>query len=103
MLTISDFPKEEYFCAPIWTALIRMIPLTNLVFTSARRRAVFDRLRDVNTEKSIKPPARRANQFSSSFATVSYSAGVIATSVLVRIADQGSDIAPCLTTAIAGR
>ena len=67
------------------------------------RRAVFDRLRDVNTEKSIKPPARRANQFSSSFATVSYSAGVIATSVLVRIADQGSDIAPCLTTAIAGR
>jgi len=89
MLTISDFPKEEYFCAPIWTALIRMIPLTNLVFTSARRRAVFDRLRDVNAEKSIKLLARRANQFSPSFATVPTALAPSPASVLVRIADQG--------------
>jgi hypothetical protein len=49
--TISDFPKGE---SQIWTAQISMIPLTKLAFMRTRLRAVFDRMRDVNSEKSIK-------------------------------------------------
>jgi hypothetical protein len=43
-----------------------MIPLTKLAFTRTRWRVVFDRMRDVNREKSIKPgcPHARINAVS---------------------------------------
>jgi hypothetical protein len=52
--TISDFPKEEYFSAQIWTTQISMIPLTKLAFTRTSFGAVFDRMRNVNPQESIK-------------------------------------------------
>jgi hypothetical protein len=63
---ISDFQKAECFCALIWTTQISMIPLTKLAFTRTRWRVVFDRMRDVNREKSIKPgcPHARINAVS---------------------------------------
>jgi hypothetical protein len=48
--TISDFPKEEYFGAQIWTTQISLIPLTKSASARTRLRAVFDRMRDVNSE-----------------------------------------------------
>jgi hypothetical protein len=54
MRTISDFPKGEYFGAQIWTTQITMIPLTKLAFARTPFGAVFVRMREVDSEKSIK-------------------------------------------------